>query len=70
MLPGELSGRGFFAYEVLKAAGNDLTRYSRTEESFRKIFENANMKIKKTELQRGMPDSIYPVRTYALQPRA
>ena len=41
----------------------------RRDEKFRELFEQANMKIRRTEIQKGMPDGIYPVRTYALQPK-
>jgi len=31
--------------------------------------EEAGLKLVSTELQKGMPKDLYPVRTYALQPR-
>jgi protein N-terminal methyltransferase len=40
----------------------------RTDQKFREIFEKAGMKIKKTEIQNGLPKELYPVRMYALQP--
>lgn len=40
----------------------------RTDEKFREIFEKAGLKIKKTEIQNGLPKELYPVRMYALQP--
>lgn len=42
---------------------------TRTDQKFRQLFEEAGLKIASTELQKGMPKSLYPVRTYALQPR-
>jgi protein N-terminal methyltransferase len=41
-----------------------------TDEKFREIFEEAGLKIKKTEIQNGLPKELYPVRTYALQPES
>lgn len=43
---------------------------TRADEKFRDIFEKAGLRIVATELQRGMPKEIYPVRCYALQPEA
>lgn len=40
----------------------------RTEEKFKGLFKEAGLKIVKTELQRGFPRELYPVRTWALQP--
>jgi protein N-terminal methyltransferase len=42
---------------------------TRTDDKFRQLFEEANLKIVATELQKGMPKDLYPVRVYALQPR-
>jgi len=42
----------------------------RVDDKFRKIFQEAGMNIKRTELQKGMPKELYPVRIYALQPVA
>ena len=42
---------------------------TRTDVKFRQLFEEAKWKIVATELQKGMPKSLYPVRAYALQPR-
>lgn len=44
-----------------------LTQCS-TDQKFRDIFEKAGLKIKKTEIQNGLPHELYPVRSYALQP--
>lgn len=40
----------------------------RCDEKFRNIFELAGMQIKKTEIQKGLPKELYPVRIYALVP--
>ncbi|KAK0275521.1 hypothetical protein LTR91_019196 [Friedmanniomyces endolithicus] len=43
---------------------------TRTDAKFRRLFvEEAGLKLVSTELQKGMPKDLYPVRTYALQPR-
>ncbi len=41
---------------------------TRTDGKFRKLFEEAGLKIIKTELQTGFPKGLFPVRFYALQP--
>jgi protein N-terminal methyltransferase len=41
-----------------------------TDKKFRALFQKAGMKIKKTELQNGLPKDLYPVRSYALQPES
>jgi len=40
----------------------------RTDQKFREIFKKAGMKVKKTEVQNGLPKELYPVRMYALRP--
>ncbi|PQE22255.1 putative methyltransferase protein [Rutstroemia sp. NJR-2017a WRK4] len=42
---------------------------TRADQSFRKIFEKAGLIIKKTELAKGFPAGLCPVRIYALQPK-
>lgn len=42
---------------------------TRTDKKFRELFEESGLKIVATELQKGMPKSLYPVRSYALQPK-
>ena len=42
--------------------------HARTDQKFRDTFLKAGLKLKKTEIQRGMPAELYPVRIYALQP--
>lgn len=41
---------------------------TRSDEKFRKLFKDAKLRIVATELQRGMPKELYPVRIYALKP--
>jgi protein N-terminal methyltransferase len=48
--------------------GEGVLSIGRTDEKFRSIFRKAGLKLHKTELQRGLPAELYPVRTYALQP--
>ena len=40
---------------------------TRTDNKFRQLFEKADLKVVATELQKGMPKDLYPVRAYALQ---
>lgn len=42
---------------------------TRTDTKFRRLFEDAKLKLVSTELQKGFPKGLYPVRAYALQPR-
>ncbi|KAF2840505.1 hypothetical protein M501DRAFT_1002869 [Patellaria atrata CBS 101060] len=42
---------------------------TRTDTKFRKLFEEAGLKIVATELQRGWPKKLFPIRSYALQPK-
>jgi len=42
---------------------------TRSDPNFRAIFEAANLKIVATEIQKGFPKDLYPVRIYALQPQ-
>ena len=41
---------------------------TRTDQKFRQLFKEADMRLVKTELQRGFPKGLYPVRFYALKP--
>ncbi|KAG9654264.1 hypothetical protein KCU64_g7331, partial [Aureobasidium melanogenum] len=43
---------------------------TRTDDKFRALFKGAGLKIVATELQRGFPKDLYPVRIYAAQPEA
>ncbi|KAF7941184.1 hypothetical protein BELL_0309g00070 [Botrytis elliptica] len=54
-------------------AGNDMfdeldSSVTRTDEKFRALFEKAGLKLMKTELAKGFPKGLYPVRIYALKP--
>lgn len=42
---------------------------TRSDEKFRELFGRAGLKIVATELQKGMPKELYPVRMYALKPK-
>ncbi|KAF2674118.1 hypothetical protein BT63DRAFT_419428 [Microthyrium microscopicum] len=42
---------------------------TRADGKFRDIFEHAGLDIVATEVQRGLPKELYPVRSYALQPK-
>ncbi len=42
---------------------------TRTDKKFRQLFEDSGLKIVATELQKGMPQGLYAVRAYALQPK-
>ncbi|KAL8936453.1 MAG: hypothetical protein Q9216_004920 [Gyalolechia sp. 2 TL-2023] len=41
---------------------------TRTDEKFRGLFEEVQLRIVKTEVQSGFPKKLFPVRFYALQP--
>jgi protein N-terminal methyltransferase len=41
---------------------------TRSDDKFRSLFKEAGLKIVATELQRGMPKELFPVRIYALKP--
>ena len=41
---------------------------TRTDEKWRMLFGEAGVKVLKTDLQRGFPRELYPVRFYALRP--
>lgn len=41
---------------------------TRSDEKFRELFKKAGLKIVATELQKGMPKELFPVRIYALKP--
>lgn len=52
--------------DVFDDEDNSVTR---TDVKFRSIFEDAGLRLVSTELQRGFPQGLYPVRMYALQPK-
>ena len=41
---------------------------TRTHEHFKEIWDRAGLRVVSTELQKGFPKALYPVRSYALQP--
>lgn len=41
---------------------------TRSDDKFRRLFQEAKLKVVATEQQRGMPKELYPVRIYALKP--
>jgi protein N-terminal methyltransferase len=41
---------------------------TRSDDKFRRLFQQAGLKIVATEQQRGMPKELFPVRIYALRP--
>ncbi|KAJ4286784.1 hypothetical protein N0V90_013036 [Kalmusia sp. IMI 367209] len=41
---------------------------TRSDEKFRQLFKEAGLKIVATELQKGFPRELFPVRIYALKP--
>ncbi|KAF7185168.1 Alpha N-terminal protein methyltransferase 1 [Pseudocercospora fuligena] len=43
---------------------------TRTDVKFRQLFNEAGLHLVSTELQKGFPKALYPVRAYALQPRS
>ena len=42
---------------------------TRTDKKFRKIFEEAQLLVLKTQVQLGLPKHLFPVRCYALRPK-
>ncbi|KAI2630990.1 alpha-N-methyltransferase NTM1 [Hypoxylon sp. NC1633] len=60
--------------ENVSTNGKDLfdpqdSSVTREDESFRRIFEEAGLRLVRTELQHGFPHELYPVRMYALKPK-
>ena len=41
---------------------------TRTDQKFRQLFKETDIRLIKTEVQRGFPKGLYPVRFYALKP--
>jgi protein N-terminal methyltransferase len=50
--------------DIFDPADSSVTRSDR---KFRELFEKVGYKVVATEVQRGMPKELFPVRTYALQ---
>lgn len=75
-LPAVLSEGGWVVVkENLSTDGEGADVYDETDSSvtrtdgkFREIFREAGLKIVATEVQKGFPADLYPVRSYALQP--
>ncbi|OLN83703.1 Alpha N-terminal protein methyltransferase 1 [Colletotrichum chlorophyti] len=58
--------------ENLSTSGVDLfddvdSSVTRVDDKFRSLFEQAGLRLIKTELQRGFPKELFPVRMYALK---
>ncbi|KAK1976556.1 alpha-N-methyltransferase NTM1 [Colletotrichum cereale] len=58
--------------ENLSTSGVDLfddvdSSVTRVDDKFRALFEQAGLRLIKTELQRGFPKELFPVRMYALK---
>jgi protein N-terminal methyltransferase len=41
---------------------------TRSDEKFQRVFKGAGLRVVATELQKGMPRELFPVRVYALRP--
>ena len=54
------------AKDLFDELDNSVTR---TEGKFQRLFEESGLDIVMTELQKGFPQGLYPVRIYALQPQ-
>lgn len=52
-----------------KKAPDRTSDVRRSDEKFRSLFALANLRIVRTELQRGLPRDLFPVRMYALRPQ-
>lgn len=76
-LPGVLSAGGWIVVKENLSndhEGKDVydetdSSVTRTDDKFRRLFDEAGLRLVSTELQRGMPKGLYPVRAYALQPK-
>lgn len=74
-LPPVLSEGGWIVVkENLSNLGEDVfdredSSVTRTDEKFRKLFSEAGLRVVRTEVQGGMLEGLYPVRSYALQPK-
>ncbi|KAL5117742.1 hypothetical protein ACEQ8H_004352 [Pleosporales sp. CAS-2024a] len=43
---------------------------TRSDDTYRLLFKRAGLKVVATELQRGMPKGLFPIRIYALRPES
>lgn len=55
----------FQAKDIYDEEDSSVTR---SDEKFRQLFKEAGLKIVATELQKGFPKELFPVRIYALKP--
>ncbi|KAF2741974.1 hypothetical protein M011DRAFT_413478 [Sporormia fimetaria CBS 119925] len=51
--------------DIFDAEDSSVTR---SDEKFRKLFKEADLTLVDTELQKGFPKELFPVRVYALRP--
>lgn len=51
--------------DIFDATDSSVTR---TDAKFMQLFQDAGLRLMKTELQKGFPKGLYPVRLYALRP--
>ena len=61
----ENMGTNIHGEDVFDQQDSSVTR---TDQKYRQLFKEADMRLIKTELQRGFPKGLYPVRLYALKP--
>ncbi|MCJ1413595.1 Alpha N-terminal protein methyltransferase 1 [Ptychographa xylographoides] len=52
--------------DIFDEMDNSVTR---SDEKFRQLFAESDYEIVRTELQKGFPKGLYPVRIYALRPK-
>ncbi|KAI7470502.1 hypothetical protein KC351_g12625 [Hortaea werneckii] len=75
-LPAVLSDGGWIVVKENQSNdpfGQDIydevdSSVSRTDAKFRRLFNDAGLRLVATELQKGFPKGLYPVRVYALVP--
>ncbi|KAK9354485.1 hypothetical protein V1523DRAFT_432570 [Lipomyces doorenjongii] len=48
---------------------NTDSSVTRADQSFRRIFTEAGLELLEAEVQQGLPQGLYPVRSYALRPK-
>ncbi|TKA72664.1 hypothetical protein B0A49_05487 [Cryomyces minteri] len=53
--------------DIFDEEDNSVTRH---DQSFMRLFSQAGLQVVATELQKGFPKALYPVRIYALQPES
>jgi len=57
---------GAFGGDIFDEQDSSVTR---SDESFKRLFEEAGLRIVRQELQTGFPKVLYPVKMYALRPK-